>query len=150
MWLQIIAGCASLGGAAILCAGCEGVAYTEHGTGVYYGYYYYPDEHVYYYPERHICYRNDDGAWHYGPNLPPAYHTYYVMNICVFTVNNRGPNTKNMKSMRSTTAAIITSTTTVISRHESYSSRDFFAKCVTQTVDKGWDDPAHENEESPC
>ena len=75
--LRIIAACAALGSAPILYTGCVGVAYTEPGTGVYYGYDYYPDENVYYYPERHIYYWNDGGVWHNGSALPPTYHVYH-------------------------------------------------------------------------
>lgn len=77
MRFRIIAVCAALGSAAILGAGCAGVAYTEPGTGVYYGYYYYPDQDVYYYPERHVYYWNEGGAWHNGSALPPSYHVYH-------------------------------------------------------------------------
>jgi hypothetical protein len=55
-------------------AGCVGVAYTEPGPGVYYGYDYYPDLDVYYYPERHVYYWNEGGAWRSGSSLPSGYH----------------------------------------------------------------------------
>jgi hypothetical protein len=71
-WLR--GACAGLlvGGGALLCAGCVGVAYPG-GPGPYYDYYYYPDWDVYFYPAGHIYYWNDGGHWRSGGRLPPRY-----------------------------------------------------------------------------